>query len=101
MWSKALAIRNETCLRACIDHVKHVQNEEMLERDAREGDVFEPFSLRNLCEVGLLVATSALQRRESRGSHYREDYPEIDQSMGKPILLEASRAPRSGDYRTS
>ena len=30
---------------------------------------------RNLQSVGLLVATSALARQESRGAHYRTDYP--------------------------
>jgi L-aspartate oxidase len=32
-------------------------------------------ALRNMATTALLVATSALQRRESRGAHYRIDYP--------------------------
>jgi len=28
-----------------------------------------------LCTVGLLVARSALAREESRGAHYRTDFP--------------------------
>jgi len=31
--------------------------------------------LRNLIDVGTLVTTAALKREESRGSHYRSDYP--------------------------
>jgi L-aspartate oxidase len=30
---------------------------------------------RNLADVGVLVARAALERRESRGGHYRSDYP--------------------------
>ena len=31
---------------------------------------------RNLLTLGRLVAAAALARRESRGSHYRTDYPD-------------------------
>lgn len=30
----------------------------------------------NMVQTGLLIANAALERRESRGGHYREDYPE-------------------------
>jgi len=33
---------------------------------------------RNMLEVGRLIVASALQRRESRGLHYRSDYPGPD-----------------------
>ena len=32
----------------------------------------------NLCVTGLLVARSALAREESRGAHYRMDFPAHD-----------------------
>ena len=40
-----------------------------IERDA--GSV----ALRNMATTALLVAASAWSRRESRGAHYRSDYP--------------------------
>jgi len=39
--------------------------------------------LRNLLIVGRLIADAALQRRESRGSHYRSDYPQTDEAFAK------------------
>ena len=39
--------------------------------------------LRNLLLVSEMVARSALQRRESRGAHYREDCPDKDPAQGK------------------
>ncbi len=39
--------------------------------------------LRNLLVVGALIAQAALARRESRGSHYRSDYPQTDAAFAK------------------
>jgi fumarate reductase flavoprotein subunit len=33
-------------------------------------------NLRSLCEISWLIATAALQRENSRGAHYRSDFPE-------------------------
>lgn len=39
--------------------------------------------LRNLLVVGRLIAQAALTRTESRGSHYRSDYPQSDAALAK------------------
>jgi succinate dehydrogenase / fumarate reductase flavoprotein subunit len=39
--------------------------------------------LQNLLTVAEIVARAALERKESRGGHFREDYPEKDPSFGK------------------
>jgi L-aspartate oxidase len=39
--------------------------------------------LRNLLVVGRLISEAALARRESRGSHYRSDYPQADEALAK------------------
>ncbi|MBV9233632.1 MAG: L-aspartate oxidase [Candidatus Eremiobacteraeota bacterium] len=39
--------------------------------------------LRNLLVVGRLIVQAALERRESRGSHYRSDYPNADEAFAK------------------
>ena len=42
---------------------------------------------RNLLSVGRLVATAALARTESRGAHFRADWPETDPAWCRRILL--------------
>ncbi len=41
-------------------------------------DLTEIFELKNLLDLAFITAHSALNRKESRGSHYREDFPERD-----------------------
>lgn len=40
----------------------------------------------NLMITGYLMVSSALERNESRGSHYREDYSELDDSLREVII---------------
>jgi len=69
MWRDVGIVRSGTGLKAAIEHltglsarVKHPQT-----RRAHEAQ--------NLHTVALLVARSALAREESRGAHYRTDFP--------------------------
>lgn len=41
-------------------------------------EVIEALELRSLLVVGQMILTSALNRQESRGAHFREDYPQRD-----------------------
>ncbi len=58
---------------------------EALARIAELSSVYgnAPGELRNLLVVGRLIAQAALDRPESRGSHYRSDYPEPDEAFAK------------------
>ncbi len=40
--------------------------------------------LRSLCEVATLIAEAALWREESRGAHFRDDFPNKDEAFRKP-----------------
>jgi succinate dehydrogenase / fumarate reductase flavoprotein subunit len=41
-------------------------------------EIIEAMELRSLMIVGQMIMTGALARRESRGAHYREDFPQRD-----------------------
>ena len=57
------------------------------ERPGRQGH-----ELRNLHALALLIARSGLAREESRGSHYRSDFPyRNDEDFGKHSVVQKGK----------
>jgi L-aspartate oxidase len=65
LWRYAGIDRNASGLRRCVDGLADIAVR------LQPGMTEE----RNMCETGQLIATAALARRESRGGHYRSDFP--------------------------
>ena len=79
MWNRVGLLRCEESLEAAI-----------LELDKLEEALGEGLSEeRNIITVGKMIARSALLRRESRGVHYRTDFPDQNPRWNKHICLEA------------
>jgi len=41
----------------------------------------------NLLDTGRMIVEAALLRRETRGSHYREDYPHSAEGLSQPVFI--------------
>src|SRR5438874_4325417 len=84
-------VRDEGEMRSALDHLKT-----FWERAARVGVTgnrdFNPgwhtaLDLKNLLTVSEAIARAALERKESRGAQFREDYPEKDERFSKVNTL--------------
>ena len=73
MYANVGLMRNESGLREALARIAELEASPASARG----------ELRNLLVVGQLVAEAALARRESRGSHYRSDYPQADEAFAK------------------
>jgi len=84
-------IRNEGELKKALDEIA------VLWRRAQRGNVsgnreYNPawhlaLDLRSLLMVSEVVVRAALERKESRGAHTREDYPRMDPAFGKVNMV--------------
>jgi L-aspartate oxidase len=82
MWKHAGIVRTGSGLKQAIRGLEEIG--EQVSRPHRRRE----FEARNLQIAGLLVARSALAREESRGAHYRTDFPDHnDQKFRKHSVV--------------
>ena len=88
-WNNALTIRSEESLGKLLNNIDSLEHEcEKSLSVQTPTDLISALELENLLLVGKAVGLAALQRKESRGGHYREDYPERNRSdIPKALLL--------------
>ncbi len=83
MMENCSVFRNREGLSQLIDRIEHLQERAEYIGLHDRGRIFntellEAFELHNLLILAKVITLSALQRTESRGSHYREDFPVRD-----------------------
>ena len=70
MWEKVGILRDGKELKEALRHLLHLSSHFLTNTPDRA-----ECELRNLMTVGELIIVSAMAREESRGAHYRSDYP--------------------------
>ena len=88
MWANVLVVRTEQGLTDCMKTLEGIKREVAQTLSGSEENLFDVLSLPNLLDVAVLTTKAALMRRESRGGHYREDFPNRDdKNWGQAITL--------------
>ena len=83
MMEKVGIYRSAKDMQAAVDQIQDLLERYQQVRAQDTGrafntDLLELIELRNLLDLSLLTAASALNRQESRGAHSREDFPDRD-----------------------
>ncbi len=89
MWEKAGIVRTEQSLNQALEALAEVRQGLPDARVADAAGLVDALKLKNMLIVSEMVSRSALLRTESRGSHYRTDYPERnDRDWLKNIIIQ-------------
>jgi L-aspartate oxidase len=88
MWEQVGLVRNEGGLFSAQAELAAWRDELPEPRTAAEHE------LKNMALLGRLMATAALARRESRGGHFRSDFPDEDPRWKRHIVLSKAAAAR-------
>lgn len=88
MWENVGILRSEATLQAAHDILRDMNQ-------IRSWSSMAGFEFQNMLNVANLITEAAIIRRESRGAHYREDYPDRDDvHWKKHIVLCRGKQPK-------
>jgi succinate dehydrogenase/fumarate reductase flavoprotein subunit len=86
MWRQVGIMRNGPELRQAVEKLR------ALRALLTPAECRADHELRNVCALAELIAACALAREESRGSHYRADFPyQNDEDFAKHSMIQSSR----------
>lgn len=92
MWRNVSVVRRGENLSRTFRKLLEYQGFIYSDLNVDEADLVKALELKNMIDVGLVITKSALARRETRGSHYRVDYPERnDKEWLRIIEIQLSR----------
>jgi aspartate oxidase len=84
LWERVGVVREEAGLLSAVAELDAIEEE--------IAELTSPYA-RNLLLCGRLIARAALQRRESLGSHFRSDFPEVPEIPRHSTLFLDPAAP--------
>ena len=89
MFQNAMLLRNEAGLSLALDKIRQLRQRCLRDRipDADVRQIVRTQRFLARCSTAQSVLQAALLRRESRGSHYRTDFPEQDPRQAQTIQI--------------
>ncbi len=83
MWKNVGIYRNETSLKTALIQIEDLQKDFGYKNICNSKEEYE---LRNMLTVSKLIAKRALERKESRGAHYRLDFLQTDKDAKHSLI---------------
>lgn len=87
MTDDLLVIRSEEKCRHLKEQLQLI-SEQALDASYENMDAWAPYHLRNMLITAQMMADAVQYRRESRGSHFREDYPKENPQYNAPYTIQ-------------
>ena len=95
MWEKVAIVREEKTLNEALKQLQEMQKEldnlDVSEKTQYNTDLVTALEVINMVEICILTVKSAILRRESRGAHFRSDFPETKDEWKKSIIINKNK----------
>ena len=95
MWEKVSIVRNEKDLNEALKELMEMDKKlnDLNVRDIKQynDDLVKALEVINMVEICKLTVKSAILRRESRGAHFRSDYPESKDEWKRSIIVNKNK----------
>lgn len=87
MWCNVGIIRNQNGLKSALKKIDEIKSASTQIRVTDMKNLISLLEFNNMLLLAEAVAQSSLQRTETRGAHYREDYPQEDPQLCKSFYV--------------
>jgi len=95
MWEKVAIVREEKTLNEALGQLQEMQKElvnlDVSDKKQYNTDLVTALEVINMVEICILTVKSAIIRRESRGAHFRSDFPETNDEWKKSIIINKNK----------
>ena len=88
MWDYAGIIRSEKGLKTGLKELKSLQKDAKKLKAKGLTELQQALELIEMLKVAEMIFMAALFRKESRGAHFRSDYPKMDKKWEKNIVIQ-------------
>ncbi|WP_407391400.1 fumarate reductase (CoM/CoB) subunit TfrA [Methanobrevibacter sp.] len=95
MWEKVAIVRDEKTLNEALAQLlemkEDLDNLDVSDKKQFNTDLVTALEVINMVEICILTVKSAIIRRESRGAHFRSDFPETKDEWKKSIVINKNK----------
>ena len=95
MWEKVAIVRDEKTLNEALAELIEMQKElddlSVSDKKQYNTELMTALEVINMVEICILTVKSAILRRESRGAHFRSDFPETKDEWKKSIVINKNK----------
>ena len=95
MWEKVAIVRDEKTLNEALGQLQEMQkdleNLDVSDKKQYNDELVNALEVINMVEICILTVKSAILRRESRGAHFRSDFPETKDEWKKSIIFNKNK----------
>ena len=95
MWEKVAIVRDEKTLNQALKELQEMQKDlnklDVGFKEQYNTELLTALEVINMVEICILIVKSAILRRESRGAHFRSDFPESIDVWKRSIVLNKNK----------